>query len=1204
MISWGSTNDGRTLVPSSLGFVQAVAGGEAHSVALRADGRVVAWGFNLSGQTNVPFGLSGVAGISAGANHSVAVRTNGTVVVWGAHEQPPAGLNGVISVAAGWFHTAALRADGTVTCWGSQFAVPPGLSDVRAIAAGEDFTVALRGDGTVAVWGDNMAAQSLPANATNLTTIAAGQNHCLAVTRAGRVIAWGDNTYGQRSVPGGLRNVIAVAAGARHSLALRVDGTLVAWGDNSFDQTNVNPVPAGCYSVAAGAYHNLVIRGDGAPVILVQPASQTVVTTREASFQVIAAGSAPLRYQWQWFGTNLAGATASTLAIANVQPNNAGPYTVVVSNTLGQVASLPAVLTAVESAPFFVVAPSNTSVICGEPVTLQADANGTQPVAYHWMFAEVPIDGATSNRYTIPVADLGHAGQYAIVATNAFGAITSAPATLELLIEPPSVTSPSTVAAKQGVPFNYQVRALHSPTGFAAVRLPPGLAMNETNGLISGVPEQAGTFAPEISAINACASDTVEIVVSVAPSVPAITSTLVANGVETEPLTYQITATESPTSFAATRLPAGLILDPGTGTISGAPVYAGEFDTLISASNPWGAGSATLHFSITNTVITNLAIANVTYNYSKPYLLDFEFSLISPPDTNNPSVGNAVVVEPRLLSVECLEDDKPISASETGLFIERGSTKLLKAYLVLDFSASVASLAYGDTNGNGISDAVETMVRSAQAFVSQQAFDSQVGVYEFHRDDTDPQQVIALSSDKEAVNAAIGGIWTNIVQGYAAGSRCWDALSAAVEALGPTNRDEQHYVIFVSDGVDESSVATVDDVIAAATNNNVKIFCVGFGAELDTTTLQAITSATSGRYSTATDTAELATEFAQIAKDVAGQYILRWATLKRSSTAFMPSFRVSYQGWTALSPTNPVTPAETNIDETVDPPETNITEAVTNYIIGWYVPTDYAGSPAQGSLRLAADAEIRPTGINLRATYAPRYIRTMRIHYRANWPCTVALQSTNLGGLLEGWTMVETNDGAGGAWLTLSSPEPQTSIRFAGFGNLLTFSFRDEFTPTNAFSFLDIDSSIYTNTGQQSFVLENATNFVASYPVLTNGTPVPWLILHGIKTNYAVAELADQDADGVPTWKEYLCNTDPLNANSKLRITRFAKDQYGRDTVTFDCAANRRYRVESSYDLATWETVAEDITGPGPVTIVDPRFMPGTAQIYYRVAVY
>src|SRR5439155_14699801 len=134
---------------------------------------------------------------------------------------------------------------------------------------------------------------------------------------------------------------------------------------------------------------------------------------------------------------------------------------------------------------------------------------------------------------------------------------------------------------------------------------------------------------------------------------------------------------------------------------SGQPVYAGDFDMTISASNVWGVGTAPLHLTFNNAFISGLSIANVSYNYSSPYLLDFVFSLR---DNVDPDIGHAVVVAPRLLSVVCKEDDQPISQTETAFIIERGSSKVSKTYLVLDFTASIASLDTVDPSGDCISD--------------------------------------------------------------------------------------------------------------------------------------------------------------------------------------------------------------------------------------------------------------------------------------------------------------------------------------------------------------------------------------------------------------------------------------------------------------------------------------------------------------------
>lgn len=1202
-IAWGNNNDGQTVVPAGLTNAVAVAGGGIHSLALRQTGRVVAWGNNAAGQTNAPLDLTNAVTIAAGYLRNLAIRADGRMASWGYEAALPAGVSNQIvsAIAVGAEHSLALRPDGTVLTWGLGAEAPEDLTNVVAIAAGNAFSLALKGDGTVVAWGSNASGvTSVPAGLKNVAAVAAGEHHAIALLSDGRPVVWGDDGHGQANPPARATNGIAVSAGAGHCLLLRANGTVVAWGRNDFNQATEPGTATSVVGISCGLYHNVALRGDGTPFITVPPASQFPIAGKDAIFRVMAAGAAPLAYQWRRDGTNLPGATTSVLTLPQVREVDAGLYAVTVANTFGSVESAPARLTPVNTAPFIVTPPQDTNTLCNESASFRVTADGTPPFSYQWLHNGAPIAGATRTVLNLTRVLVSHAGQYAAVVTNAYGAVTSAPATLTVIVEPPLITSPLTASGKQGVPFLYTIRGLHTPTSFSAVGLPGGLSVNSTNGVISGIPAESGVFTVVIGAANACATDNQFLTLSIGSSVPVITSPLTASGVEGQPFSYQITATELPTGFGAEGLPLGLSVDPA-GQISGAPVYAGSATVTIWASNAWGVGSATLQLSFTNMTITGLAIANVTYSYTAPYLLDFTFSLR---DTEDPTTGSAVVVPPRLLSVRCLEDQQPVSPSETAVIVARGNAKQLKAYLVLDFTASIASMSSGDTNENGISDAVDQMVRAAKDFVRQQPADAQIGVYEFHREDYEPQKVIGLTTDKTALELAIDSIWETYVEWFPAGSRCWDALELAINEFGVANPDEQRYIICLSDGRDESSLAYTTNLISLALTNDVKLYCVGYGAELDYSTLTNLATETHGRYYSATNAADLAAQFAQVGRDLAGQYVLRWATLKRSANPFMPSFEVSYQGFTALSPTNPII-----VDTNIPPGETNPPPPVTNIIIAPYTPTEHAGNVTIGSLRLVPNAEEWPSSLRLRAMYVPRYIRRLLLHYRPNWPCTATLESTGEGEILRGWSLTETNDGAGGRWLELLSPNPlsiTSSIPYAAFGNLVTFRLRDMTDGATAFSSCEVDNSIYLRTGGQSFVLENTNDFSTVFPPLPYGTPVPWLIAHGFTNNWEQAELDDPDADGAPTWMEYAANTDPRDPASVFAIRSVAPTgPFGHYQITLSTAANRRYRVEWSEDLATWQTLVTDLAGINADLIVtDMRNLALVPIMYYRAAVY
>src|SRR6266481_4442318 len=72
------------------------------------------------------------------------------------------------------------------------------------------------------------------------------------------------------------------------------------------------------------------------PTITTPPANQTVTAGQTATFTVVAAGTAPLSYQWNKNGTAISGATSSTYTTAATSSSdNGAQFTVVVSNTAG-----------------------------------------------------------------------------------------------------------------------------------------------------------------------------------------------------------------------------------------------------------------------------------------------------------------------------------------------------------------------------------------------------------------------------------------------------------------------------------------------------------------------------------------------------------------------------------------------------------------------------------------------------------------------------------------------------------------------------------------------------------------------------------------------------------------------------------------------------------------------------------------------------
>ena len=129
---------------------------------------------------------------------------------------------------------------------------------------------------------------------------------------------------------------------------------------------------------------------DTPPNITVNPASITNLSGTTANFSVTATGTAPLSYQWRFNGTNIsATATNSSYAKANVQTNDAGPYTVIITNIAGAVTSTPALLTVTSAGTN-----SFTGVIAGWDVSGQTSF-GTSPMPPTTNAANLTIVGLT-----------------------------------------------------------------------------------------------------------------------------------------------------------------------------------------------------------------------------------------------------------------------------------------------------------------------------------------------------------------------------------------------------------------------------------------------------------------------------------------------------------------------------------------------------------------------------------------------------------------------------------------------------------------------------------------------------------------------------------------------------------------------------------------------------------------------------------------
>jgi hypothetical protein len=191
----------------------------------------------------------------------------------------------------------------------------------------------------------------------------------------------------------------------------------------------------------------------------VQPVSQAALPGSNVVFQVGAAGTAPLSYQWRYNGTNIDGAVTSALTLTNVQIAQAGTYAVWVTNILGSVLSSNAVLTVLD--PWIIAQPHDQSVVVRGLATFSVSAVGTPPLSYQWfkwgiaLVDDTRISGAHTATLTLAQVRPRDEASYSVVVSNLYGQVVSSNAALVVKYPPTISTQPvgQTVLAGSVVSF-------------------------------------------------------------------------------------------------------------------------------------------------------------------------------------------------------------------------------------------------------------------------------------------------------------------------------------------------------------------------------------------------------------------------------------------------------------------------------------------------------------------------------------------------------------------------------------------------------------------------------------------------------------------------------------------------------------------------------------------------------------------------------
>jgi gliding motility-associated-like protein len=157
-------------------------------------------------------------------------------------------------------------------------------------------------------------------------------------------------------------------------------------------------------------------------------------------------GGGTITYQWEKGASIISNSNAATYTLTNIQSGDAALYSVILSNSCGNVTSSDFQLN-VNQKPSITVSPNPINVLCvGATLTLNADV--ISATSFKWQKDGADI-GNTTKTLTIPSVAASSAGVYTFVATNDCGNSTSGSAQVTIKDKPSitTITAPTNVCA-------------------------------------------------------------------------------------------------------------------------------------------------------------------------------------------------------------------------------------------------------------------------------------------------------------------------------------------------------------------------------------------------------------------------------------------------------------------------------------------------------------------------------------------------------------------------------------------------------------------------------------------------------------------------------------------------------------------------------------------------------------------------------------
>lgn len=432
------------------------------------------------------------------------------------------------------------------------------------------------------------------------------------------------------------------------------------------------------------------------------------------------------------------------------------------------------------------------------------------------------------------------------------------------------------------------------------------------------------------------------------------------------------------------------------------------------------------------------------------------------------------------------EDMVALDTDETNLFVTSAENLKYNLILLLDYTGSM----YNAPPGSGT--AIDQMVNASVDFINDLPESYRLAVMEYHERQQTNRLIHNFSTNKATLAAELQAFTVPI--GEHGASEVNEALIDACERIENEdlgvmsfNDADVRAIVFISDGRDTSSVASVEEVISAAQDRRVRLYPIGFGENVRAPALIQMATETGGHYYPAPTIVDLVNLLqneivlgpgapGKIVKELERQVVLTYISLFKDGTHTY-LITGNYQGLEGSFQKDAV------------------------FAIGGDVR---AGQLALHTTGIQPDNSAR---VDVRADYVPRNISQIRIRVFATDPFTLTI---NPAGLIGDWVLLDEGGGVYTALTVETNP-----LRYGAFGSLFHINFTG----------LAGDAAIGFRVDNQIYVNPPFTKFF-QYPtglLITDGSTqsdvIPLLLEDGFDPDAIGAY--DYDEDGTTDFDDF-----------------------------------------------------------------------------------